>query len=76
MRISDYIGTKATYIETTQCIIGSPEHSDAPVLIADISNKIGIRDEQKQQEQRNELGRWLAEAINEKLNRENISMED
>lgn len=79
MKVTDFIGVKATYDEDGQCIWAIDKDGGHQKL-ADLrgwgaiqnlfKTKGGLIDEEKAASFQDELGRWLVDAINEKLERE------
>ena len=79
MKVTDFIGLKATYDEYGQYIWAVDKDGGHPKL-ADLrgwgaiqnlfKTKGGLIDEEKAASFQDELGRWLVDAINEKLERE------
>lgn len=79
MKVTDFIGVKATYDEYGQFILGVDKDGGHQKL-ADLrgwgaiqnlfKTKGGLIDEEKAASFQDELGRWLVDAINEKLERE------
>ena len=79
MKVTDFIGVKATYDEHGQYIWGVDKKGGYQKL-ADLrgwgaiqnifKTKGGLIDEEKAASFQDELGRWLVDAINEKLERE------
>ena len=79
MKVIDFIGVKATYDEHGQYIWGVDKDGGHQKL-ADLrgwgaiqnlfKTKDGLIDEEKAESFQDELGRWLVDAINEKLERE------
>lgn len=79
MKVTDFIGVKSTYDEHGQYIWGVDKEGGHQKL-ADLrgwgaiqnlfKTKGGLINEEKAASFQNELGRWLVDAINEKLERE------
>ena len=78
VKVSDFIGEKATYDESGQMIFGVDKKGGLQ-LIADVRGWGAIQNLFKNSDGtikaeaskfQDELGEWLAEAINEKLERE------
>jgi hypothetical protein len=79
MKVTDFIGVKATYDEYGQFILGVDKDGGHQKL-ADLrgwgaiqnlfKTKGGLIDEEKAASFQDEFGRWLVDAINEKLERE------
>ena len=79
MKVTDFIGVRATYDEDGQYIWGVYQ-DDSYQKLADLrgwgaiqnlfKTKGGLIDEEKAASFQDELGRWLVDAINEKLERE------
>lgn len=79
MKVSDFIGKEASYDEYGQIIWGK-DNNDKLQMIADVRgwgaiqhlfmNGKGELDEVKATKFQDDLGRWIVEAINEKLARE------
>jgi hypothetical protein len=79
MKVTDFIGVRATYNEHGQYICGVYQ-DDSYQILADIrgwgaiqnlfKTKGGLIDGEKAASFQDELGRWLVDAINEKLERE------
>ena len=79
MKVTDFIGVKATYDEYGQ-YIWAVDKNGGNQKLADLrgwgaiqnlfKTKGGLIDEEKAASFQDELGRWLVDAINEKLERE------
>lgn len=79
VKVSDFIGEKATYDESGQNIFGVDKKGGLQI-IADVrgwgaiqnlfKNANGTIKEKEAMKFQDDLGEWLAEAINEKLERE------